>query len=35
MGDDNVRFVLFLIMAILVAVALFGFFLFMSNIHIG
>ena len=35
MGDDNVRFVILVIMAIVVAVAAFGFFLFMDGIHIG
>lgn len=35
MGDDNVRFVILLIMAIVVAVAVFGYFLFLSNIHVG
>jgi hypothetical protein len=35
MGDDNVRFVILLIMAVVVAVAVFGLFWFMDGIHIG
>ena len=35
MGEDNVRFVTLLIMAILVGGAVFTYFLFMSEIHIG
>ena len=35
MGDDNVRFVILLIMGVVVAVAVFSYFLFMSEIHIG
>jgi hypothetical protein len=35
MGEDNVRFVIFLIMGIVVAGTVFAFFLFMSEIHIG
>jgi hypothetical protein len=35
MGEDNVRFVILLIMGIVVAGAVFVYFLFMSEIHIG
>lgn len=35
MGEDNVRFVILLVMGIVVAVAVFSYFLFMSEIHIG
>lgn len=35
MGDDNARFVTLLIMGIVVAVAVFSYFLFMGGIHIG
>ena len=35
MGGDNVRFVIGLVMAIVVAAAVFAFFLFTSEVHIG
>lgn len=35
MGDDNVRFVILLVMGVVVAVAVFSYFLFMSEIHFG
>ena len=35
MGEDNVRFVILLVMGIVVAVAVFCYFLFMSELHIG
>lgn len=35
MGEDNVRFVILLIIGIVVAVAVFLYFLFMREIHIG
>ena len=35
MGDDNVRFVILLVMGIVVAVAVFFYFMLMSKPHIG
>lgn len=35
MGDDNVRFVILFVMGIVLAGAVFFYFIFMSNIHIG
>ena len=35
MGEDNVRFLILLVMGIVVVVAVFCYFLFMSEIHIG
>ena len=35
MCEDNVRFVILLIMGIVVAVAVFFYFVFMSELHIG
>lgn len=34
-GEDNVRFLILLVMGIVVVVAVFCYFLFMSEIHIG
>lgn len=35
MGEDNVRFVILLVMGIVAAVGAFSYFLFMGEVHIG